>query len=255
MARSRNAMGKWRGRVGSTVFSVANGKQVIREAPGEVRNPRTEKQLVVRAKFKVGTQFVTLWKWILVPYYRGKAMNRVMARADATRDAWDVATVSGGQAAVTIGGFGTKANMTLGYQMAAPEVEFEQASKQIVVRDATAENPAMVVYEVRSFDEAGMPIGTRFVRHEVTSAEPLLIMLPISEVAVAKRYDLMTYYMREDPNAEDATAYSRLTNLTVVDEETGELPAEEYTLDVLRDESAGNVLMSRMATGSFVVAG
>ena len=54
---------------------------------------------------------------------------------------------------------------------------------------------------------------------------------------------------------EDATAYSRLTNLTVVDEETGELPAEEYTLDVLRDESAGNVLMSRMAVGSFVVAG
>ena len=254
MARSRNAMGKWRGRVGSTVFSVQNGKQVIREAPGEVRNPRSEKQLVVRARFKVGTQFVTLWKWTLVPYYRGRAANRVLARAAATRDAWDTATIAGSQAAIGIGAFGTRVNMTLGYQMAAPEVEFEAASKQIVVRDATVENPAMVVYEVRSFDAQGMPIGTRYVRTEVTSAEPLLVTLPISEAAVAKRYDLMTYYMREDPNAEDAGAYSRLTNLTVVDEETGELPAEEYTLDVLRDESAGNVLMSRLATGSFVVS-
>lgn len=255
MARSRNAMGKWRGRVGSTVFSVQNGKQVIREAPGEVRNPRSEKQLVVRARFKVGIQFVTLWKWTLVPYYRGRATNRVLARAAANRDAWDTATVDGSQAAIGIGAFGTRVNMTLGYQMAAPEVEFEVASKQIVVRDATVENPAMVVYEVRSFDAVGMPIGTRFVRTEVTSANPVLVTLPISEMAVAKRYDLMTYYMREDPQAEDAGAYSRLTNLTVVDEETGELPAEEYTLDVLRDESAGNVLMSRLAVGSFVVEG
>ena len=131
--------------------------------------------------------------------------------------------MAGSQAAIGIGAFGTRVNMTLGYQMSAPEVEFEAASKQIVVRDATVENTAMVVYEVRSFDAVGMPIGTRFVRTEVTSAEPVLVTLPISEVAVAKRYDLMTYYMREDPQAEDAGAYSRLTNLTVVDEETGEL--------------------------------
>ena len=52
MARTDfNALGLWRGRVGGLVYKVVDGKQVVVPYLGASFNPRTEAQMMQRAKF------------------------------------------------------------------------------------------------------------------------------------------------------------------------------------------------------------
>ena len=46
-----NGLSQWTGRIGGLVFKVVNGKQVITPYKREVFNPRTEAQMMNRAKF------------------------------------------------------------------------------------------------------------------------------------------------------------------------------------------------------------
>ena len=46
-----NGLSQWTGRIGGLVFKVVNGKQVITSYKKEVFNPRTEAQMLNRAKF------------------------------------------------------------------------------------------------------------------------------------------------------------------------------------------------------------
>ena len=48
---------KLRGRVGNVVFCERGGKPYMRALPSEVRNPKTEKQELVRSKFRVAVEF------------------------------------------------------------------------------------------------------------------------------------------------------------------------------------------------------
>lgn len=48
---------KLRGRVGNIVFCKRGGKSYMRALPLEVRNPKTEKQELVRSKFRVAVEF------------------------------------------------------------------------------------------------------------------------------------------------------------------------------------------------------
>lgn len=51
MAVSNAFRGKATGRVGNDVYYIRNGKQIIRELPAEVKNPRTEAQMQQRVKW------------------------------------------------------------------------------------------------------------------------------------------------------------------------------------------------------------
>lgn len=53
MGKSTNGLGQFTGKVGSVVFSVADGEQVIRAYQPNVKNPRTSAQLIQRAKVNV----------------------------------------------------------------------------------------------------------------------------------------------------------------------------------------------------------
>lgn len=50
MAKSRQALAKWRGRAGAMVYSVRNGQQIISAAPEKMTNPRTAAQAAQRMK-------------------------------------------------------------------------------------------------------------------------------------------------------------------------------------------------------------
>lgn len=50
MAKSRQALAKWRGRAGAMVYSVRDGQQIISAAPEKMTNPRTAAQAAQRMK-------------------------------------------------------------------------------------------------------------------------------------------------------------------------------------------------------------
>lgn len=57
MAKSSMALGQYRGKVGGLVFRKGdNGQQVISAYQPSVKNPRTDSQMMVRAKFNLATQ-------------------------------------------------------------------------------------------------------------------------------------------------------------------------------------------------------
>lgn len=51
MAKSKGFRGKATGRVGNDVYYIRNGRQIIRELPAKVANPRTEGQMAQRTKW------------------------------------------------------------------------------------------------------------------------------------------------------------------------------------------------------------
>lgn len=53
MGKSTNGLGQFTGKVGSVVFSVSDGTQVVKAYQPNVKNPRTTAQLIQRAKVNV----------------------------------------------------------------------------------------------------------------------------------------------------------------------------------------------------------
>lgn len=53
MGKSTNGLGQFIGKVGSVVFSVADGEQIVRAYQPNVKNPRSSAQLIQRAKVNV----------------------------------------------------------------------------------------------------------------------------------------------------------------------------------------------------------
>lgn len=57
MAKARQALSPWRGRAGGVVYSVLNGKQIMRSAPASVSNPKSDAQVAQRMKLAPAQNF------------------------------------------------------------------------------------------------------------------------------------------------------------------------------------------------------
>lgn len=57
MATSRQALSLWRGRAGGIVYSALKGKQIMRSAPSQVSNPKSDAQIMQRMKLAPAAHF------------------------------------------------------------------------------------------------------------------------------------------------------------------------------------------------------
>lgn len=69
-------LGKGSGKLGSSVFAINSGEQIVREYNPRVSNPKTEAQVTQRAKFKLLSQLGTIFSGV----YGFKKMGLTSAR-------------------------------------------------------------------------------------------------------------------------------------------------------------------------------
>lgn len=69
-------LGKGSGKLGSSVFAINSGEQILREYNPRVSNPKTEAQVAQRAKFKLLSQLAAIFSGV----YGFKKMGLVSAR-------------------------------------------------------------------------------------------------------------------------------------------------------------------------------
>lgn len=92
-------LGKGSGKLGSSVFAINSGEQIVREYNPRVSNPKTEAQVTQRAKFKLLSQLAAAFAGV----YGFKKMGLVSARN---------MFVSTNMSAVTATADGATANLT-----------------------------------------------------------------------------------------------------------------------------------------------
>lgn len=180
---------KWQGALGGFRYSILRGKQVISERPSHVRNPRTEKQMSVRMRFKLATQFSALWS-ILQANLVKREPDSVLARAFATKTAFASALPTGNSneaAVLDLEEFASLFNANTS-QTQDPNltVLFSSTTQTI-----TAPQGVIVTYQVVAFGDDDLPIGST-VRSYTANGSAATIILPLVRGSV-KRYDLMVF--------------------------------------------------------------
>lgn len=256
MARSRKALGRWRGRVGSQVYSILNGKQVIREAPEFVSNPKTTKQMVTRTKFKFASQFVAGWSPVVEQFYRAKFGKKTTSRNRAFVDVFrNLEQTGDGNINVfnlDLDVFANAANYTTNYLLTKPELVFTEATKTITIANASESNPAVVIYQVRAFSPTGNVVGSGVNIAEITSGTtPLQIVMP-SQTGGATRYDIIVYYTQIDLSSFDAAAYTVIQSLIANEEGNVDSVPNVYSIAAILEENNEATSNSQMITGSIV---
>ena len=75
MSKGNMLLGHARGKVGSLVFSRANGKQIVRSRAEVVKNPRTEQQMVQRIMLNTIAQAYSQMKAITDHSFQGTGLD------------------------------------------------------------------------------------------------------------------------------------------------------------------------------------
>lgn len=235
---------KWRGAIGGFRYSVVRGKQVIAERASAVKNPRTEKQMNTRAKFKLASQFSNLWKDIIELNMVKKTRDLVLTRATGTKVAFGAADVRSGIATVSLGDFANDFNAKNNQPVNAGMVLTFNSTTQSI----TAPADDVVTYKVVAFDESDTPIGTNVVTY-VSDGTAKNIDLP-AIFGNASRYDIMVFSTTPTEGAEEYTG--RLTNM-LGEDANGLTAAEMYNL--FADMAAESLItVNGVVTGSYLAA-
>ncbi len=133
--------GKGSGKLGSSVFAISSGEQIVREYNPVVENPNTPAQVEQRAKFKLLSQLAAALGSIIVIAKQGlvSARNRFVGLNIGK------ATYAQGTASIDV----TKLNIT-GGSVAFPSVSFEPGPDGIVIAlmSAAANGINAVVYAI-----------------------------------------------------------------------------------------------------------
>lgn len=263
MARSNSALGKYRGSLGNLVFSVSRGKQIIRQKPEYVPNPRTYAQSITRNKFKLASQFTGLWDTLLVPYTRKKIADKLTARNKVFTQAFNAAILLSSEDSATdaltsvrinLQNFANTMNIALGYIDQEPAIEFTQLTQTATILDASAENPTSLLYQIVAFNKNGEVVGVNLESATVTSSTAQELTMPfIAGAGSAMRYDIIAYTVQPNPNL-DEESYQRVTQMLGANPVDGNVTAYIYTLSSILQQNAEALINSRLAASSYEVS-
>lgn len=143
-------IGKGTGKLGSSVFAISGGEQVVREYNPVVSNPNTEAQIAQRAKLKLMSQLGAA----LAPALGFKKMGLVSARNQFVSKNIGLATFGEEKASVDL----MSLDLT-GSKISLPELANPTQSGtnlSVALSGAAAENIKRVAYYVYAIDEDGM---------------------------------------------------------------------------------------------------
>ena len=171
-----NGLSQWTGRIGGLVFKVVNGKQVITSYKKEVFNPRTEAQMLNRAKFGLAGMINKIVpKEVLVgmssdrrsrsPLFTSNIVRHANVSVTggtvtATLNAKDLVFSQGVAAPVTVNGM-TVTDGTVGGTLGALPEKVDAVMMIAVVYDTTAGHYTRTVYEVVPAGESAISLDTQ----------------------------------------------------------------------------------------------
>ena len=235
---------KWRGAIGGFRYSVVRGKQVIAERASAVKNPRTPGQMNTRTKFKLASQFSSLWKDLLDLNLVKIESDRVLTRSRATKVAFGAAVNTGDNADVVLGNFANDFN-ALNNQPVQANVALVFSSQ---TQTLTAPEGATVIYKVVAFDQDGTPIGSN-VQTYLSDGTAKNIDLP-AIFGNAGRYDIMAFTAEELEGAEEYTGkISQMSGKSL----TAGMLTETYEL-FAKTVATSSMKVNGLVSGSTLVA-
>ena len=171
-----NGLSQWTGRIGGLVFKVVNGKQVITPYKREVFNPRTEAQMMNRAKFALAGMISKIVpKEVLVgmspdrrsrrPLFTSNIVRHANVSVEsgvvkATLNAHDLVFSQGVAAPVTVSGVTITDGLVGGTLGALPE-KVDAVMMIAMVYDTTVGLYTRTVYEVVPAGETAIRLDTQ----------------------------------------------------------------------------------------------
>ena len=171
-----NGLSQWTGRIGGLVFKVVNGKQVITPYKREVFNPRTEAQMMNRAKFALAGMISKIVpKEVLVgmspdrrsrrPLFTSNIVRHANVSVEsgvvkATLNAHDPVFSQGVAAPVTVSGVTITDGLVGGTLGALPE-KVDAVMMIAMVYDTTVGLYTRTVYEVLPAGESTIRLDTQ----------------------------------------------------------------------------------------------
>lgn len=170
-----NALGQWRGRVGGLVYKVVNGQQVVTPYTGATFNPRTEAQMMHRAKFGLAgmiSKIVPAEALVGMSDQRSRRrplfFSNIVRNATATvtasgitatLDAKDLVFSQGAAAPVVVSGVTASGGVVSGTVGSLPET-VDGVMVISVVYDTTLGIYTHTVYEVLPADDTAFSLDT-----------------------------------------------------------------------------------------------
>ena len=171
-----NGLSQWTGRIGGLVFKVVNGQQVITPYKKEVFNPRTEAQMMNRAKFALAGMISKIVpKEVLVgmspdrrsrrPLFTSNIVRHANVSVEsgvvkATLNAHDLVFSQGVAAPVTVSGVTITDGLVGGTLGALPE-KVDAVMMIAMVYDTTVGLYTRTVYEVLPAGESTIRLDTQ----------------------------------------------------------------------------------------------
>ncbi|MCR4812457.1 MAG: hypothetical protein K5867_07725 [Bacteroidales bacterium] len=233
---------KWSGAVGGFTYRILRGKQIIAERPSHIANPKSAGQMRVRMKFKLASQFSSLWNNILNANLAKVESDSTLNRALATSVAYHVAGIDQHAAIVDLEDFENAFNArTRQTSSGGMVVHFNNAVQEIIAPEG-----AVVTYQVVAFDEESNPIAFN-TETFISNGDPNNIDLPLVRITPT-RYDVIAFATTLDENTE---YNGPLGNITGDNPES--LSANTYSVLVSALSSVSGTI-NGIQTGSYLTA-
>lgn len=218
---------KLKGKLGGVVFQQYEGMNVSKEYQPNVKNPNSPKQVLNRAEFKLASQFVALYQYVVLvaasgfsPYLRlvrGKLVTVLKRSADITDPTRPYIKLA--DAVTSVNGINALPLVP------APTFTGESISHA----EISATVGDVVRYTVVASDENNEILGT--VNHEFTAtATPERVLAPLV-AGTPTKYDIMAVAMRA-VTENGAIIYSPLST--------------DYSVVVERLVASGDVIVSHV---------
>ena len=233
---------KWQGQVGGFVYRIRNGKQIIAQAASSRRDPKSTKQMQVRMRFKLASQFTKLWDSLLQANL-AKIESNVSAALNRIRSvAFRTSTVDGDTATLLLEDFENRFNAETQQVASAGLTLLFNASAQSI----TAPDGDMVAYQIVAFDQDSTPIGYNVVTYE-SDGTAKQIDLPVIR-GEAVRYDIMAFNTSTTDGGSWAGPIGNING-----NDPFSIDAEVYSV-LMSELSSSNRVIHGIVTGSYLVA-
>ena len=233
---------QWKGQIGGFTYSVRDGNQIIAKVASSRRDPKSIKQMRIRMRFKLASQFTKLWDNILLTNLAKIESNASKGQNLIRKVAFHSTTSEGDTALLMLEDFENNFNAET-QQVASADLRliFNVTNQSI-----TAPSGDMVAYQIVAFDQNSTPIGYNVVTY-VSDGTDKRIELPVVR-GEAVRYDIITF---NTSTTESGSWTGPIGNINGNDPYS--IDTEVYSV-LMSELSSSNRTIHGIVTGSYLVA-
>ena len=233
---------QWSGKIGGFTYSVRDGNQIISKVASSKRDPKSVKQMQVRMRFKLASQFTKLWDSLLLTNLAKIESNASKGQNLIRKVAFHSTTAEDDTALLRLEDFENRFNAETQQVASADLMLLFTATTQSI----TAPDGDIVAYQIVAFDQNSTPIGYNVVTY-VSDGTAKQIDLPAIR-GEAVRYDIITF----NTSTTGASSWAGpIGNINGNDPFS--IDAEVYSV-LMSELSSSNSIIHGIVTGSYLVA-